>query len=109
MSNYRGNAERCPHCGITYGKFRTGMTYQQVYDLLKDNESDPEKWKYKRRHTILGNWFAMKQQLWAQHTEEGGCEKDPRNIAARALAHDVDMVEALDEATFGGDDSDIPF
>ena len=74
MSRYRGNDEKCPHCGIKYRDFHTGLRYVDVYCWMMDNETDPSKWRYKRRHTILGKWHQHKMEMWKFHTERG-CEK----------------------------------
>jgi hypothetical protein len=34
-----------------YDKFRTGLTYDQVYDMMRDGSEDSKDWRYKRRHT----------------------------------------------------------
>lgn len=73
MSRYRGNAEECPTCGVRYGDFRTGLTYREVYIMLMDNSDDPQEWKYKRRATVLGYWFGLKQEMWKMHQWE--CEQ----------------------------------
>jgi hypothetical protein len=80
MSRYKGNAEKCPHCRITYKLFRTGHTYDEVKKMMWDYSPDPTDWKYKRRGTVLGKWFQIKQELWEQHTKLGWCPKDPRNL-----------------------------
>lgn len=74
MSRYRGNARTCPHCGLQYGKFRTGFTYHEVYHMMW---SHPQK----RRNTILGSWHALKKQLWERHIETD-CERLPANVLA---------------------------
>lgn len=60
MSRYHGNSCKCPGCGITYGKFRTGMTYRDAYMMAYSRT-------YKRRHTILGVWHQVKQEFWEEH------------------------------------------
>lgn len=82
MSRYKGNDEKCSHCGIRYKDFRTGESYESVWLLMYDTSPDSAEWKYKRRGTVLGKWFEIKQQMWKQHIEEGACPKDPRNLAA---------------------------
>lgn len=67
MSRYRGNGESCPHCGVTYGTFRTGLNYHAVHELLKDYSEDPRDWRYKRRGTVLGKWHQIKKELFARH------------------------------------------
>lgn len=73
MSSYHGNGQRCPHCGIRYGDFRTGLTFREVYHYLWDRDR-------KRRRTVLGKWHELKRQLWEHHVDLGGCEQDPRNL-----------------------------
>lgn len=63
----------CPVCGFAYKKMRTGLTYQAVFDMLKDNSDDPADWKYKRRGTVLGYWHSLKREWWELHLIE--CEK----------------------------------
>ena len=48
---------------IPYDQFRTGLTYRDVYHMLWDR-------KWKRRHTVLGFWHQLKQQLYAAYVEE---------------------------------------
>ena len=80
---YRGDDDQCPHgCGLTYGKLRTGLRYYDVFLLLMDYSDDSNDWSYKRRNTVLGKWFEIKQQMWKYHCDEGGCPEDPRNQEA---------------------------
>lgn len=65
-------SDRCPHCGLQYADFRTGLTYQDVYDMYWSGSDDPSDWKYKRRGTILGKWHQLKLEMWKRHLE--GCE-----------------------------------
>jgi len=59
--------DRCEVCGMLYADFKTGLTYQDIYDLRWREDADSSTWLYKRRHTILGSWREIKQALWAQH------------------------------------------
>ena len=77
MSRYKGNDEKCPHCGIKYRLFRTGFTYREVKLMAWDNSDDPKQWTYKRRGTVLGRWHAIKQELWAKHISTGCPEYVP--------------------------------
>lgn len=70
MSRYRGNGQSCSFCGLTYKRLKTGLTYQQVHDLLKDYSDDPTDWTYKRRGTVLGKWHQIKKELWERHLYE---------------------------------------
>lgn len=69
MSRYRGNHDACPHCGTRYGRFRTGLTYQDAWEMLADHSDDRADWKYKRRGTVLGKWHQHKKELWQRHME----------------------------------------
>lgn len=104
---YKGDNESCPHgCGLTYGKLRTGMTYTHVFQMLKDNHTDPKDWTYKRRSKVLGAWFAIKRSMWDYHCNVGGCSEDPRNMAAIALEHSVVV---MGDAIESFDDEEAPF
>lgn len=70
MSRYHGNGQRCPFCDLTYKRLKTGLTYRQVYELLKDYSDDPTDWTYKRRGTVLGKWHQIKKELWEWHLYE---------------------------------------
>ena len=59
--------EVCPTCGLAYEKFKTGLTGRQVSEMLWNPNEDPETWKYRRRHTILGLWRQIKQEMWDEH------------------------------------------
>ena len=75
MSKYRGNHDRCPHCGVKYKDFRTGFSYYDVFLMYWSADSDPNTWKYKRRSTVLGKWHQIKKELWEQHLN-GYCVKE---------------------------------
>jgi len=64
VSRYCGNAARCPGCGITYGDFRTGLTYREVWQMLWHRT----EYRYKRRGTVLGLWHSIKKSEWEHHT-----------------------------------------
>lgn len=108
MSRYKGNDDTCPHCGMKYRNLNTGLSYYDVFMLLKDYSKDSADWTYKRRNTVLGKWHEIKKQMWDYHVNEG-CLMDPRNVEALA---EVERVEqAFDEIgnAVGGDLSDVPF
>lgn len=84
MSRYHGNDQRCPHCGLTYKRLRTGYTYQQVHDLLKDYSDDTSEWTYKRRGTVLGKWHQIKKEHWEHHLHE--CQLQAEHEDAREPA-----------------------
>jgi len=49
-----------------YDKFRTGLTYRDVWSMLADHSDDPADWRHKKRGTILGHWHQLKLQLYHQ-------------------------------------------
>lgn len=57
-----------------YDQFRTGLTYHDVWEMLRDESDDPRDWRHKKRGTILGAWHEIKLQLYhqAMDLEEGG-------------------------------------
>lgn len=73
----------CSVCGISYDQFRTGLTYRDVYELFCTGSDDPVDWRYKRRHTVLGKWREIKQQMWREHVE---------NCGATIVTKDIDSV-----------------
>ena len=100
MGSQWGRDKVCPHgCGLTYRKLKTGLRYFDVFVMLMDYSDDRAEWKYKRRGTILGHWHAIKKSMWDYHCDEGGCELDARNIAARAL-HEVQHESEIDTVPF---------
>ena len=70
MSRYAGNSDECPGCGLLYEEFRTGLTYQDVFIMLWTGSDDPNDWRYKRRHTVLGYWHMIKLEMWRMHIHE---------------------------------------
>jgi hypothetical protein len=68
VSRYRGNADACPHCQLTYGRFRTGLTYRDVFVMLTPC-GDHVTHRYRRRGSVLGFWFQLKRELWARHVD----------------------------------------
>lgn len=62
---------------IPYHKFRTGLTYQDVSDMVWSYQDDPATWPKakatKRRPTVLGKWHQIKLEMYQeylQNTEE---------------------------------------
>ena len=70
MSKYSGNHDQCPHCGMKYRDFRTGFSYNEVYQMYWSADNAPDTWKYKRRNTVLGKWHEIKKDMWKQHMYE---------------------------------------
>lgn len=85
--------EVCPECGLTYQDFRTGLTYSEVWLQFWSGDPDPSTWRNKRRHTVLGRWHQIKEDMWKEHLWM--CEQQAQ-------------WEATHSATDDGDD-DVPF
>jgi hypothetical protein len=69
---------------LDYGDFRTGLTFADVKAMLWSGDPDPSTWRYRRRHTVLGHWRQIKQQLYAEYLErwEQDRERHRRRRAA---------------------------
>ncbi len=63
-------SEKCPHCGMTYGELRTGLTYGDVFLMLWSYSEDSSTWRYKGRHIVLGLWMSLKLDMWRAHLSE---------------------------------------
>ena len=53
-----------------YDKFRTGLTYQTVWEMMRDESEDPSDWRHKRRGTVLGMWHQLKLELYHQAMDQ---------------------------------------
>jgi hypothetical protein len=62
------------HGLIGYDEFRTGLTYHEVWEMLRNDDDDSKVWRYKSRGVILGMWHELKMQLYQQYLDayEGG-------------------------------------
>jgi len=79
----------CPHCGISYDRFRTGLTFGEVKSLLWTNSNDPRDWRYKRRHTVLGLWHQIKMEMWIDHVSH--CKDGDDEIRCEQEDHSFDV------------------
>jgi hypothetical protein len=68
----------CEHCGQVYKKFRTGLTFTEVRNMYWVTDTNSEKWKYKRRNTVLGKWREIKQDMWKTHLYD--CASDALHL-----------------------------
>ncbi len=50
-----------------YERFRTGLTYREVYNMLRTSE----RHTHKRRRSVLGFWHELKLQLYEQARDRG--------------------------------------
>jgi len=66
--------ELCPHCGMKYGDFRTGLDFVTVQMMLWSGSDDRSTWRHKSRGVVLGLWMQLKQDMWRHHMRE--CEPD---------------------------------
>ena len=57
----------CPKCNLKYKNFRTGLTYNDVYNMIFSRQ-------WKRRNGVLGYWHEFKLKMWADHKEMCGKE-----------------------------------
>lgn len=99
QSRYGGNSEACPVCGLTYGNFKTDLSYFEVWMAYFTPKDTPEsEWKYTTRGVILGRWFEIKQEEWKRHKEycEQQTEYESREEVEWIGLDDPDM-------------SDVPF
>lgn len=62
----------CPACGCRYDEFRTGLTFRHVRQAMMVPTNDPQTWRQKRRHSVLGYWRELKMQLFEDYHH--GCE-----------------------------------
>jgi len=54
-----------------YDHFRTGLTYGEVYQMLKHGKKHSQK----RRGSVLGFWHELKLQLYEQAVDRGYLEE----------------------------------
>jgi hypothetical protein len=59
-----------------YDRFTTGLTFREVKRMMFDNHQDRSRWRYKRRHTVLGAWHAIKLSMWEEFLRRGGATSD---------------------------------
>jgi hypothetical protein len=58
---------------LEYSKFRTGLTYYDVYYLVWGR-------KHKRRNTVLGYWHELKQKMYTHYINLYTMYSDPNYI-----------------------------
>lgn len=59
----------CEYCGLRYRNLKTGLDFQAVKDMLWVGSNDPDFWRHKGRHSVLGLWFEIKRNMWQDHIE----------------------------------------
>lgn len=105
MSNFKGNDDECPICGLKYRDLRTGYSYAEVRMLLWVADPDYSKWKYKRRHTVLGLWHQIKQAEWREHLLQ--CERYQMHLEAQSVREEE--AGELNDVLAQMGESPIPF
>lgn len=70
MPSQWGKGDKCPSCGVSYQKFRTGLRFSDIVAWFFVNSDDSKDWRYKRRRTILGAWHGAKLEGWEMHKQE---------------------------------------
>lgn len=66
---------------VPYSDFRTGLDFRTVRQMLWVGDHDPRTWRYKRRHTVLGLWRQLKQQLYCEYLDRWDSEQKFGNAA----------------------------
>lgn len=49
-----------------YDRFRTGLSFSQVRQLLVTESEDPKDWRHKSRGVVLGLWHSIKLDMYEQ-------------------------------------------
>ena len=53
---------------LSYDQFRTGLTFADVRAMLWSYSDNPKDWpKGVSRHTVLGKWRQIKQDMYAEY------------------------------------------
>jgi hypothetical protein len=52
---------------VPYEKFKTGLTYQTVYEMLYTGSDDPADWRYKGKSGVLGYWKELKTDMYKDY------------------------------------------
>lgn len=66
----------CEYCGARYRDMKTGLDFQAVKDMLWVEDPDPDRWRHKGRHSVLGLWYEIKRQMWTDHLHLCGKPKE---------------------------------
>jgi hypothetical protein len=54
-----------------YDKFRTGLSYRDIWEMMRDDSEESSRWRYKRRGTVLVMWHELKLQMYHQAIDMG--------------------------------------
>lgn len=101
--NYWRNL-RCEGCSLRckYKDFKIfdADGFQQMQQELKVETEDPERWRYKRRGTVLGIMHATKREMWEQMTLS--CQFNKHTVVPGAEL-------GSPSSDCGDDDDPVPF
>jgi hypothetical protein len=61
---------RCPGCGTYYNRFRAHCSFANTQAGMFVASEDSRKWRYKRRHSVLGAMHQHKTWYWNWHVGE---------------------------------------
>ena len=50
-----------------YRRFRTGLTFRDVRQMLWSYDDDPKTWRHVTRRTVLGKWREIKLKMWSAY------------------------------------------
>ncbi|MEQ8888930.1 MAG: hypothetical protein RID93_14930, partial [Sandaracinaceae bacterium] len=88
---YRGIENvACECCGLTYDRFRTGVTYAEAYHWIAWNR------EHTSRRAVLRAMGSHKRDMWALHLEECGRAVDTVEAGEESWLDFVDGDEGLD-------------
>jgi hypothetical protein len=96
-----------------YDDFKTGDTYQTIYEMMWVNDPDYKKWRYKGTSGILGKWKEIKGKLWLGHLKE--CEEYEEWLLSGGadIASEADEHKAIQQRDYDkpsdDDDDETPF
>jgi hypothetical protein len=66
-----------------YDRFRTGLDFASVQQMLRVESDDPTTWRQKSRGVVLGLWHSIKKGLWEMAQEQTATGKVERLDYAR--------------------------
>jgi hypothetical protein len=61
-----------------YDRFRTGLTFGEVSQMLWTPSDDPRDWKRRSRGSVLGLWHSMKLALYEEAVARGYGENEEK-------------------------------
>lgn len=49
-----------------YNNFRTGLSFSEIFWMLRSPSEDPKDWPNITYHTVLGKWHQIKLEMFSQ-------------------------------------------